>query len=159
MGAGLIVSVLFSVCLAPLNPSDQSIAWFGEDCITAFTYIFYISVYSSLLIAFITILVSTRMYLHLTVWMCHIELQLWYLENISVVPVLILAISSVITLCVGLPFGIAVNVTPGASLIVAILVVIMLGTLAYWERKSVKHLVARMHSHAKDVLGRIMVIS
>mmetsp|Transcript_21276 Transcript_21276/g.35638 ORF Transcript_21276/g.35638 Transcript_21276/m.35638 type:complete len:266 (-) Transcript_21276:258-1055(-) len=153
--AALIFSVLYSTALAPLEPSGESTRFLGDICCTVFSYIYYIGVLVSLISSITCIAVSTRMYLHLSVWMATLELKTWYITEKSMVPIINLSNTSIIGASVALPFGVTVNVTPAAGLISIIVIAVMV----YLQQAILedKRVIVRMHESVVDLVGKSMV--
>ncbi len=121
MVGALIFSVLFSTVLTPLSVSDESSDFFKPWIITAFTYVYYVAVYLSLARSFTIIYSSVMLYLKLSVWMPTIETKMWFISEVSLTPVVNNGLICLISASVAIPFGVAVNVSPGAALVALIM--------------------------------------
>jgi hypothetical protein len=117
----LIFSVLYSTVLSPLIASEESSNYFSEYQITAFSYVYYICVYLALTRSFTTIFQSVILYLKLSTWMPNVEMKMWFIARKSLTPVVNNAMFCLISSSIAIPFGIAVNVSPGAALIALVL--------------------------------------
>lgn len=103
--AGLLISVLFSVALTPLSPSDESSQYFAKDTLTSFTYIYYFGIYMALALSLFAVYSSINMYIHLSTWMADLNMKTWYLNNVSMMPLIASAAVAVYCLAIAILFG------------------------------------------------------
>eukprot|EP01038_Epipyxis_sp_PR26KG_P011808 gene11808-15802_t len=131
--SGLIVSVLYSVVLSPLIASSESESFFGHDFIQFFSYMFYAAIYTSLAISLALIWKSVRFYIAISVWMEDIDMKTWFLNSVSMVPMITASSVSVSMLAVAFPFGVLVNVSPGAGLVATTFIGVTLFMVVYTD--------------------------
>ena len=128
----LLFSVLFPVALTPLVPSDESVTFFGDRAIFGMLMTYFFFIYSSLFFSIWITFVTIHYYLHISIWMPTLELKLWYLTTLNILPSIVsITFGCILASSFSLPFGIAVTVTPMAGLISLGMDLIMLAALAY----------------------------
>lgn len=81
----------------------------------------------SLVTAGIILFFAFTLYQHISLWMPTLELQMWYIREVSISPLIQACVMDVGVTLVGLSFGVAVNITPGAGLVT--LIMVLLGTV------------------------------
>ena len=116
----LLISVSLPLVLTPLTPSDAAQQFFGTTGVDVVTYLYRILIIGTAVESLLTVLACLKAYMQLSVWMPTLELKMWWCTHISVTSVvwgsnviLMLAFAS-------LPFGVAVNVSPGIGLVTLI---------------------------------------
>ena len=79
------------------------------------------------LVSGIILFFAFTLYRQISLWMPTLELKMWYIREVSISPLIKACVMDVGATLVGLSFGVAVNVTPGAGLVTGTMV--LLGTL------------------------------
>ena len=123
MVGALLLSVALPLVLAPLSLTDTSSEFFGPTAITTFTYVYRALVSFTAVESLLLVLGSSRAYLQLSVWMPTLELKIWWCTHISIVTYASSCILVVHWACLSIPFGVAVNVSPGMGRVALVAVV------------------------------------
>lgn len=128
----LLLSVLFPVALTPLVASNESIAYFGDRAIYGLLISYFFFIYSSLFFSIWITFITIHYYLHITIWMPTLDLKLWYIMELNILPAVVsITFGCILSSSFSLPFGIAVAITPTAGLIALGMDLFMLAVLGY----------------------------
>jgi hypothetical protein len=128
----LLLSILFPIALLPMLPSNESVAFFGDDQILVMLVFYAVFMYTSLFFSIWVTYMTLHYYLHITIWMPTLALKMWYVCELDTLPAVALVTHGcILASALALPFGIAVVITPAAGLIALVFDVIMLGVIAY----------------------------
>jgi hypothetical protein len=122
----LIVSVVFPLALVPMQLSESSTEFFGNTL----TYVFWIAhqilAIVVIVLSVIIIFCSIVYYKLLSFWMFDDESRLWFVQSISVVPIVVFATTLLMCVPAVLVTGVAAFVSPVAALIS------LIGTLVFF---------------------------
>ena len=118
----MVITLLFSVSLAPSDISDSSLEFFGEEGCKVIWYIYYILVVAGFYISCLSVMQSISTYKQLSFWMSTPAVQLEYTQKISIVGLIIMSTTVLpISIMCAVPAGAAVFISPEAGLISIIL--------------------------------------
>lgn len=117
---GLAVSVLYSVSLNMITPSDSTKYYLNAKLISVFYYAYYTLLYYSLMQSFMLIYKASRFYLHLSIWMPTLDMKHWYISKISMVPLTYTTNRIIKSVALSIPFGVCVSISPIAGIIALI---------------------------------------
>ena len=107
----LLLSFLYPMAFADLQPSDAAITILGDEGVMAVYYIYYIILHTTLFLAMSIVFLSVRFYVFLGYWLIDLESKLeWLSSN----PMVILAV-----LDVSVMIGAAILLVPGSMLAVS----------------------------------------
>jgi hypothetical protein len=150
----LIFSVLYGILFTYPESSD-SLKFFGYYGFWTVFYIYYTFILAALVNSMALIYHSARMYLHLSMWMPTLELKVWYITKISLVPIIEMSMSSVVFSGLAIPFGVAVFVTPLASLFAIIAVGVCAYSIWHIEICIGPSVLERVHAFNKEYFQEI----
>ena len=130
----LLFSGIFTFITNPLVASDESSSFFGNS-LTSMKYLYYSCLSFALVLSGVILYYSFSLYQQLSLWMPTTELQMWYIREISITPLIQSCVANVGITLLGLSCGVSINISPTAGLITFIMVlmgtiVIILGTRA-----------------------------
>jgi hypothetical protein len=119
--AGLTLTVFYPMAMSKLEPSEDSLAYFGHTVTDVFTYAYYIFMYYCVVESVILVYKSARAYLHLSMWMSCLDMKLWYLDRINMGAYVASSFNIIKSVVWSVPMGVAVTVSPlaGALALVA----------------------------------------
>lgn len=110
-------SLLFHLCVSNFSISSESVAFFGETTTIVFKYIFITFINATVMLSLSVIFKSIFMYKHLGFWMPTARYKILWMQQFSVIPVVIVAQTVLITAAVSIPFGAAAAISPVAGAI------------------------------------------
>jgi len=114
----LFISVLLPLCLtSPLSISEESIKFFSESSLDNLSCIYSGMIYISLCFSFLSVFYSSRVYLQLSFWMPNLEMKIWFLSEISMVPPVVMTMATVLFSTLAVPIGVTVTAGPKRGLI------------------------------------------
>jgi hypothetical protein len=128
--SALILTILYPLVLTPFSPSEDSASYFNETTIQAFQYTYFSMMFLSLAFAAIVVVLSARMYAEFGFWLFRPDARLHYLRSGRLGFLAIVNIACLFTFLLGVPFGVAVNVTPVAGLIAVVITILSMACLA-----------------------------
>lgn len=150
----LILTVLYTLTITALVPSDTSLQFFGDVIIgrLSLTYRFFVTL--GLCLSFALVYNTTRMYLQLSVWMPTIDMKSWFLSEISLCPLINQCQQTIICSLIAIPFGTAVQVDPNSGLL-CLVVPLFVFILTWFQSQSIGiKLIAKMHELVCDSLRK-----
>lgn len=123
----LVFSGLCSTVLNPLNPSESSLYYFGDNVVDNLTLAYYAFIYSAFLLSCYVVINSFLIFLAVTIWMPNRDLRCWYIRKGSAMLRLLFgAGGTILFTAISMALAVAVNVSPKASLISVILLAVLL---------------------------------
>jgi hypothetical protein len=149
----LVFSGLFSTLQVPLNPSSDSTNYFSDDAITGLSYLYYGLLYCSFIGSCYVVLMAFIFFHELSTWMPNNELRYWYIREVSILPVIIGAVITVVLSLITIVCGIAVNVGPNQALMCLLAVLFTGLTLGMQFMKLLSICVAALHKHCKTIVS------
>jgi hypothetical protein len=130
--SALILTVLYPLVLSPFSPSEASASYFNETTIQAFQYTYFSLLFLSLTLAAIVVVLSARMYAEFGFWLFRPDARLHYLRSGRLGFLAMVNVYCLFAFLLGLPFGVAVNVTPVAGLIATVFTILSVACLAIY---------------------------
>ena len=97
------------------------------------------------------LLLSLRLYLFLNFWMYSLELKIYFVDEVSVVPIILGYQNTIIFLGLTLISGALLVITPGMGLLIGILVVLLFAIQATYEGLVGRKLILKMHEEAQRI--------
>ena len=147
----LVFSGLFSTLQVPLNPSSDSTNYFSDGRRNNWTQLLILRV--ALLFFYRILLCGTHVFHELSTWMPNNELRYWYIREVSILPVIIGAVITVVLSLITIICGIAVNVGPNQALMCLLAVLFTGLTLGMQFMKLLSICVAALHKHCKSIVS------
>lgn len=142
----LIISVVFGCVISPLDPTSESVDFFGSTFITVMKYAYFILICYGLFESFALVYISVRQYLQLCLWMPTPELKSAWLADISLVPTALSCNAAITSIALSVPFAVTIQVSPGAGLICLFLTLMFIKKmldLSYFDVTLIAHLHAK----------------
>ena len=150
----LVITLLFSISLAPSDLSDSSMEYFGDSGCTILWYIYYILVVAGFYISCISVMQSISTYKQLSFWMSTTRSKLEYTQKISIVGLIIMSTTILpSTIMLAVPAGAAIYISPDAGLISLILLCLSLLYLLNAVSGSEAKAAALLHSELRRILN------
>ena len=148
----LTLSIVLPIFIDAGETSESSIKFFGDTGVEIIENTFYALSALVLGASLALIHLSVRMYTHLSFWMPRASDKLWYIKEISLVPVIVAASRTILFIAISAPFGAATFVSPLGGLFALLLSTGVL-LLALRKEKSTADLChTRIHKSAKEVV-------
>jgi len=113
----LILSIVFPMSFEDLEESDEAVDFFGERFTRAILHIYHGLIVTCTAVSVITVTASVFFYKHLNFFMVTTEMKIWWLQTISVTPLIHLTSLTLILFPISLPIGAAGKIGPLAGLI------------------------------------------
>ncbi len=113
--AGLTLTVFYPMAMSKLEPSEDSLSYFGAVVTDVFTYAYYVFMYYCVVESVILVFKSARAYLHLSMWMSCLDMKIWYLDRINMGAYVASSINIIKSVVWSVPMGVAVAVSPLAG--------------------------------------------
>lgn len=150
----LLASIITPLVYSPLIISDLSEEYFHPSTVEAFSVLYRIFISFSLVLSFVLIWQSTRKFLQLSFWMPNLDMKSWYLSEVSMLPIIITQMWTIIFAVLAAPFGVAILVSPSSGLILLIAIGLCI-SLIQWENRFGKgnvFIVKAMHNFTRTVV-------
>jgi hypothetical protein len=113
----LILGIVYPICFEDLTPSDPSIEYFGEEMVDWCLFLYHGLLVFMTSLSIIVVTMGVLLYKHLNFFMVTIEMKLWWLQTVSVKPLVVLAQLILLVLPISLPVGAVAKQGPTAGAI------------------------------------------
>ena len=150
--AALALSIVFPMIVAAGQPSDDSTAYFGALAVRIFELAFYLLAGVECGISLGAVYYSVRSYTIISFWMPSAQDKIWYIRDISLVPLVVAAIVMVVLATIAIPCGAAAFVSPLAALFAAAGFVLFAVAMVLTEMGPCKTAVYRLHDRARGIV-------
>ena len=144
----LILSIVFPMCLQDYTASDANEQFFGERATHVFLILYHVLVMLTTVCAIMVVMGSLFMYKHLNFFMVTSEMRAWWLNTISITPVVMCAQILFVFMIASIPFGAASTQSPLAALISVIGLVLFLVLYGYMSVYEI-WLIAAQHNQVQ----------
>jgi hypothetical protein len=138
--AGLTLTVFYPMAVNKLDVSEDSAAFFGENAIDAFTLAYYVFMVYCVVESVIMVYKSTRAYLHLSMWMCNLDMKMWYVDQLNVGDFTRSCFNIIKSVVWSVPMGVAVTVSPAAGVVALLAFLYFYGCCLRFSRRDVEAL-------------------
>ena len=150
--AALALSIVFPMIVAAGQPSDDSTAYFGALAVRIFELAFYLLAGVECGISLGAVYYSVRSYTIISFWMPSAQDKIWYIRDISLVPLVLAAIVMVVLAAVAIPCGAAAFVSPLAALFATAGLALFAAAMVHTEMGPSKIAMYRLHDRARGLV-------